>query len=140
MQKKIKYLIGFLGKKNLIAICALVVLVAAISVGIIISNNNAKKEENANAEVEESTGLQVEENADDVEGDSVDFSEFEEAADNQNDSSTKQEGTDKTGSDTTQSNKTEDNKTEDNKTEDNKTEDNKTEDNKNSDESYGAFF
>ena len=73
--KKMKNWMAFVGTKNLIAIGALLVLVVAISVGIAISNS--KTDEKANDEVEESSGLQVEENADDVEGDSIDFSEFQ---------------------------------------------------------------
>lgn len=75
MSKKIKKWMNIIGKKNLIAIGALLVLVIAISVGIAISNS--KSDEKANNDIEESSGLQVEENADDVEGDSIDFSEFQ---------------------------------------------------------------
>ena len=74
MKKKMKYWLGFIGTKNLIAISALVIFVAAIAIGVAVSNNKKGKE--ADTEIEESTGLQVEENADDVEGDSIDFSEF----------------------------------------------------------------
>ena len=75
IMKKMKNWMAFVGTKNLIAIGALLVLVIAISVGIAISNSKSDKK--ANDEVEESSGLQVEENADDVEGDSIDFSEFQ---------------------------------------------------------------
>ena len=92
--KKMKNWMAFLGTKNLIAIGALLVLVIAISVGIAISNSKTDKK--ANDEVEESSGLQVEENADDVEGDSIDFSEFQTEEEKKNDASNKQEGSDKT--------------------------------------------
>ena len=92
--KKMKNWMAFLGTKNLIAIGALLVLVIAISVGIAISNSKTDKK--ANDEVEESSGLQVEENADDVEGDSIDFSEFQTEEEKKNDASNKQEGGDKT--------------------------------------------
>lgn len=72
--KKIKDWVAFIGTKNLIAICALVVVVAAIGVGIAVSNG--KKEEQADKEIEQSGGLQVEENAEDAEGDSIDFEDF----------------------------------------------------------------
>lgn len=88
--KKIKQWLDFIGKKNLIAICALLVLVIAISVGIAISNS--KSDEKANDEIEESTGLQVEENADDVEGDSIDFSEFQTEDEKKNESGNSQGG------------------------------------------------
>lgn len=74
IMKKMKNWMSFVGTKNLIAIGALLVLVVAISVGIAISNS--KTDEKVNDEVEESSGLQVEENAGDLEGDSIDFSEI----------------------------------------------------------------
>lgn len=94
IMKKMKNWMAFFGTKNLIAIGALLVLVIAISVGIAISNSKTDKK--ANDEVEESSGLQVEENADDVEGDSIDFSEFQTEEEKKNDASNKQEGSDKT--------------------------------------------
>ena len=96
IMKKMKNWMAFVGTKNLIAIGALLVLVIAISVGIAISNSKSDKK--ANDEVEESSGLQVEENADDVEGDSIDFSEFQTEDEKKNDASNKQEGGDKTQS------------------------------------------
>lgn len=72
--KKIKHWVAFIGTKNLIAICALVVVVAAIGIGVAVSNG--KKGEQADKEIEQSEGLQVEENADDAEGDSIDFEDF----------------------------------------------------------------
>ena len=89
---RIKQWMDFLGKKNLIAIGALLVLVIAISVGIAILNSKSDKK--VNDEVEESSGLQVEENADDVEGDSIDFSEFQTEDEKKNE----QEGNNKTQS------------------------------------------
>ena len=83
MMKKIKNWMAFIGTKNLIAIGAVLILVVAISVGIAVSNS--KSDEKADKEVEESTGLQVEENADDVEGDSIDFSEFQTEEEKKND-------------------------------------------------------
>ena len=47
MKNKIKYWIGIIGTKNLIAISSLLVLVVAVSAGIAISNNNTKKQEQA---------------------------------------------------------------------------------------------
>ena len=94
--KKMKNWMAFVGTKNLIAIGALLVLVIAISVGIAISNSKSDKK--ANDEVEESSGLQVEENADDVEGDSIDFSEFQTEDEKKNETGNKQEGGDKTQS------------------------------------------
>jgi len=90
IMKKIKNWMAFVGTKNLIAIGALLVLVVAISVGIAISNSKTDKK--ANDEVEESSGLQVEENADDVEGDSIDFSEFQTEDEKKNDSGNNQGG------------------------------------------------
>ena len=94
--KKIKNWMAFIGTKNLIAIGALLILVVAISVGIAVSNS--KSDEKADKEVEESTGLQVEENADDVEGDSIDFSEFQTEEEKKNDSSNRQSGSNGTQS------------------------------------------
>lgn len=90
MKKRMSDIIGFLGMKNLIAIVGLFVLVVAISVGIVISNN--KSDQKVQDEIEESEGLHVEENADDVEGDSIDFSEFQTEEEKKNDSSNKQDG------------------------------------------------
>lgn len=92
MKKKLSDFIAFMGTKNLIAIAALLVLIIAISIGIVISNNKSGKKVDNDNEIEESTGLQVEENADDVEGDSIDFSEFQTEEEKKNDSGSKQEG------------------------------------------------
>ena len=44
MKKKIKYWLAFIGTKNLIAISALVIVVAAIAIGVAVSNNKKGKE------------------------------------------------------------------------------------------------
>lgn len=98
MKKKITHWLGVIGVKNLIAIGALLVLVVAIAIGIVVSNNN-KDKQIQESETEESTGLQVEENADDVEGDSVDFSEFLTEEEKGQDSSKNQQGSNKTDKD-----------------------------------------
>lgn len=72
--KKIKQWVAFIGTRNLIAICALVVVLVAVGVGVAVSNG--KNDEQADKEIEQTGGLQVEENADDVEGDSIDFEDF----------------------------------------------------------------
>ena len=76
VNKKIRKWIDVIGKKNMIAISALVLVLVVVGVGFAIKNNNKNNNEE-NAVEEESVGLQVEENADDIEGDSIDFSEFE---------------------------------------------------------------
>lgn len=74
MKKKIKKWIDIIGKKNMIAISALVLVIIVVGVVFAVKNNSKNNEEQALQE--ESVGLQVQENADDVEGDSIDFSEF----------------------------------------------------------------
>lgn len=122
---KIKQWMDFLGKKNLIAICALVVLIIAIGVGIIISNNKTNKENDTNTE--EAIDLQVEENTDDLEGGSIDISVFS--------------SDDEKKEDTTQSdNKGGDGLQPGGDDESGKNEDNKNEDNKNEGSGSGAGF
>ena len=73
MKKRIKKWIDIIGKKNMIAISALVLVLV---LGVVFAVKSNRKDDDELVAQEESIGLQVQENADDVEGDSIDFSEF----------------------------------------------------------------
>ena len=70
-------------KKNVLYIVGIVVVVVLLCVCLAMCGKDTNKP--SDDDNKGSTGLQVEENADDAEGDSIDFSEFEDSSEDKKD-------------------------------------------------------